>query len=162
MWCQNIHRGQTRRSGEDFSSHPIEVSIILMKLKQKSNMIIAALLHDSLEDTHIKLLDIEKKYGQEVALYVLAITNEEGVLKSDISKQKIVFFLKENPECLVMKLADRLHNMRTIRFLPQERQQKKAEETLSIYLPIARYLHLYDIAEELKQLSKRCLEECTA
>ena len=87
MWCQDIHRGQTRRS-EDFSSHPIEVSIILMKLKQKSNMIIAALLHDSLEDTHIKLLDIEKKYGQEVALYVLAITNEEGVLKSDISKQK--------------------------------------------------------------------------
>ena len=153
-WCKKFHKGQKRLSGEDFFIHPLQVANILVQWQATPDMIIAAILHDSVEDTTLTLEEIEKKFGAEVSLFVFALT-KENILGETLSKN--IALLEDSPNSLRIKLADRLHNMRTIHNMSLEKQKEKSMETLSVYVPIARYLKIYDVAEELRSLSEESL-----
>ncbi len=151
-FAKKAHKGQIRRSGEDFLIHPTAVAEILIEWNVAASMIIGAMLHDCVEDSYITIERIEKEFGQEVALYVFALTKDffQGkILKKNIS------FLTEEPNILVIKLADRLHNLRTMENMPPATRKIKAGGTLSIYVPIARALKMYKVAEELKTLAEK-------
>ncbi len=150
--AETTHFGQTRKSGEDFLVHPLSVAEMLLSWDVSSELVIAALLHDSVEDGTLTIMKIQALFGVEVATYVFALTKHfftKGVTESSIS------FLKESPNILIIKLADRLHNMRTLSSMPETSQKKNALETLAIYVPIARFFKMYDVASELKSLAER-------
>lgn len=149
--AEDMHSGQKRRSGESFVMHPIAVADIIVDWKKSANMVIAALLHDTVEDSTLSLEEIERKFGSEVQLFVYVLTKDSSGEKNSIEKN--LFFLKDAPEALQIKLADRLHNMRTIGSMPKEKRILKSKETLSLYIPIARALNMYVVADELKILA---------
>src|SRR3982075_2302288 len=158
------HEGQSRASGEPYLVHPLEVALVLAEMKMDPVAVAAGLLHDSVEDTSVTIVDIRKDFGEQVAHIV------EGVTK--ISKIDFVSREEQQAEnlrkmmlawvddiCVVLiKLADRLHNMRTLEHLPADRQQKIAEETLEIYAPIAHRLGMGKIRGELEDLGFRFLD----
>ena len=142
----SAHTGQRRLSGEEYVNHPLEVAAILADLELDAETIAAALLHDTVEDTALTAEEVEREFGPEVARLVDGVTKLGRIaLRSDQQQQaenirKMMVAMAEDLRVVLIKLADRLHNMRTLKFLSPERQHKIAKETLEIYAPIAHRL----------------------
>ncbi len=164
LFAKEAHEGQTRRSGEPYIIHPFEVARILAETKLDPSTIIAGFLHDVLEDTEVMPEEIKKEFGQDVLNIV------EGVTKiSDLNQKKkededaenlIKLFLSAvegDIRTILVKLADRLHNMRTLKYLPLDRRRKIARETIDIFAPLAQRLGISRIERELEDLSFKYL-----
>src|SRR5437764_444407 len=157
-YSQKYHAGQTRASGEPYLVHPLEVALVLSEMKMDPVAIVAGLLHDSVEDTSVTIVDIRKEFGEEVAHIVEGVTKISAIDFASREEQqaenmrKMVLAMVDDIRVVLIKLADRLHNMRTLEHLPIERQQKIAQETLDIYAPIAHRLGMGKIRGELEDL----------
>lgn len=155
----NAHKNQRRRSGEPYIMHPVAVAKILFKLGMDNECIIGALLHDVVEDTEYDLDYIKKEFGDEVALLVdgvtklgqISLSSREEVQAENIRKMFIA--MNEDIRVIIIKLCDRLHNMRTLEHMPPHKQREKSLETLEIYAPIAHRLGIRPIKEELEDLA---------
>ncbi len=162
-FAEEAHRGQLRNSGEEYIFHPLEVAYILAGLEMDDSTIIAALLHDVAEDTEKNLDDIRKTFGEEVAGLVDGITKLGKIeYKSKVEVQvenlrKMFLAMAKDIRVVLIKLADRLHNMRTLVYQPEEKQKEVAQETLEIYAPLANRLGIFRIKWELEDLSFRFL-----
>jgi GTP pyrophosphokinase len=152
------HEGQTRASGEPYLVHPLEVALVLAEMKMDPVAIAAGLLHDSVEDTSVTIVDIRKEFGEQVAHIVEGVTK---ISKIDFATReeaqaenlrKMMLAMVDDIRVVLIKLADRLHNMRTLEHLQPDRQRKIAEETLEIYAPIAHRLGMGKIRGELEDL----------
>lgn len=145
------HQGQTRKSGEPFVIHPIETAQILAEMRLDSDTVIAGLLHDTIEDTDVTLEQIKHRFGLQVATIVAGVTDKEHRRKSENKRN---FFLAMATEWRVglVKLADRLHNMRTLDYMPRQKQVRKSEETMAFFVPLAKTLGLSQMENELTQL----------
>ncbi len=158
------HNGQKRNSGEDYIIHPLNVAFILAGIHADSKTIEAALLHDTIEDCEVSYEEIENLFGVEVAKLVESITkinklNFSGDTEAMIANQrKILVGMTEDVRVIILKLADRLHNMRTLWALSEKRQKANAKETLDIFTPIAHRLGINSIKSELEDLSLRYLK----
>lgn len=158
------HRSQTRQSGEPFLSHPIEVAHILADMRLDVTALCAALLHDVVEDTKIPLAQISAQFGPDTAKLVEGATKISRLdflapeARQAENVRKMLLAMVDDVRVVVIKLADRLHNMRTLRFLDTERQQRIAQETLDIYAPIAHRLGMGRIRGELEDLAFSYLE----
>ncbi len=158
-FCVKVHKGQMRKSNEEYYIHPVCVAKIVAQLGLDSEAVCAALLHDAVEDTETTVEEIGKMFSQDVALLVDGVT-KIGRL-SFISKEeqqaesirKMLIAMGKDIRVILIKLADRLHNMRTIEFMPQQKQRDKALETLEVYAPIAHRLGIRPIKEELEDIS---------
>ncbi|ADD43477.1 RelA/SpoT family protein [Stackebrandtia nassauensis] len=155
--AERLHEGQFRKSGDPYITHPLAVASILAELGMDTTSLVAALLHDTVEDTDYTLEAITEDFGGEVALLVDGVTKLDKVKLGDAAKaetiRKMVVAMAKDPRVLVIKLADRLHNMRTLTFLPAAKQEQKAHETLEILAPLAHRLGMNTIKWELEDLS---------
>ncbi|MGN1063735.1 MAG: RelA/SpoT family protein, partial [Alphaproteobacteria bacterium] len=158
-----VHGSQKRESGEAFFSHPVEVAGILTEYKMDSATIIAALLHDTVEDTAASYDDIAALFGDDVAQLVNGVTKLDKLqVKSEASKQaenfqKFVLAISQDIRVLLIKLADRLHNMRTLGVRRPEKREKVARETLEIYVPLAERIGMQNIKDQLEDWAFRYL-----
>ena len=158
------HDGQTRASGEPYLVHPLEVALVLAEMKMDPIAVAAGLLHDSVEDTSVTIGDIRKEFGEQVAHIVEGVTKISKIDFATREEQqaenlrKMMLAMIDDIRVVLIKLADRLHNMRTLEHLPPERQHKIAEETLEIYAPIAHRLGMGKIRGELEDLGFRFLD----
>jgi len=158
------HEGQSRASGEPYLVHPLEVALVLAEMKMDPVAIAAGLLHDSVEDTSVTIVDIRKEFGDQVAHIVEGVTKISKIDFATREEQqaenlrKMMLAMVDDIRVVLIKLADRLHNMRTLEHLAAERQQKIAEETLEIYAPIAHRLGMGKIRGELEDLGFRFLD----
>ena len=161
---QKYHAGQNRASGEIYLSHPLEVALVLAEMKLDSTCIAAGLLHDLVEDTSVTIVDIRKEFGEQVAHIVEGVTK---ISKIDFATReerqaenvrKMVLAMVDDIRVVLIKLADRLHNMRTLKALPPERQERIARETLEIYAPIAHRLGMGKVRGELEDLAFRYVD----
>ena len=163
-FSQRLHSGQTRASGEPYLVHPLEVACVLAEMKMDPIAIAAGLLHDSVEDTSITIVEIRKEFGEQVAHIVEGVTKISKIDFASHEQQqaenlrKMMLAMVDDIRVVLIKLADRLHNMRTLEHLPPERQQKIARETLDIYAPIAHRLGMGKIRGELEDLGFRYLD----
>jgi len=163
-YSQKYHAGQTRASGQPYLVHPLEVACVLAEMKMDPVGIAAGLLHDSVEDTSITIVDIRKEFGDQVARIVEGVTKISKIDFATREEQqaenlrKMMLAMVDDIRVVLIKLADRLHNMRTLEHLPPERQQKIAQETLDIYAPIAHRLGMGKIRGELEDLGFRYLD----
>src|SRR5579862_4611939 len=161
------HEGQTRASGEPYLVHPLEVALVLAEMKMDPVAITAGLLHDSVEDTPVTIVDIRKEFGEQVAHIVEGVTKISQIDFATREEQqaenlrKMMLAMIDDIRVVLIKLADRLHNMRTLEHLTPERQQKIAKETLEIYGPIAHRLGMGKIRCELEDLGFRYLDPLT-
>ncbi|KDE64923.1 guanosine-3',5'-bis(diphosphate) 3'-pyrophosphohydrolase, partial [Fusobacterium necrophorum BFTR-1] len=155
-FAEESHRGQYRKSGEAYIMHPIEVAKILVELKSDTDTIIAAILHDIVEDTFITLADIEYNFGKNVAHLVDGVTKlkslPNGTKNQSENIRKMILAMTQNLHVILIKLADRLHNMRTLKFMKPEKQIVIAQETLEVYAPLAHRLGIARIKWELEDL----------
>ena len=162
--AESLHKGQKRQSGEPYIIHPLHVAYILAELRADGATLCAALLHDTLEDTEITKEEIANLFNPTVALLVDGVT-KINKLNFSSSKQdllyantrKLIMGIKEDVRIIMIKLADRLHNMRTLQYKSILKQQENAQETLDIFVPLANYLGEYRIKEELEDLSLKYL-----
>src|SRR6476469_1025879 len=158
------HQGQSRASGEPYLVHPLEVACVLAEMKLDPVAIAAGLLHDSVEDTSVTIVDIRKEFGEQVAHIVEGVTKISKIdFASSEERQaenvrKMVLAMVDDIRVVLIKLADRLHNMRTLEHLAPERQQKIARETLDIYAPIAHRLGMGKIRGALEDLGFRYVD----
>jgi GTP pyrophosphokinase len=158
------HRDQLRRSGDPYMTHLLEVAHILADMRMDATTLTAAILHDVVEDTEFPVSRIQERFGDETAQLVEGVTKigRLNMLAPEARQaenvRKMLLAMVHDVRVVVVKLADRLHNMRTIEFLSQEKQQRIARETLDIYAPIAHRLGMGAIRNELEDLSFRCLE----
>ncbi len=158
------HDGPTRASGEPYLVHPLEVALVLAEMKMDPVAVAAGLLHDSVEDTSVTIDDIRKEFGEQVAHIVEGVTKISKIDFATREEQqaenlrKMMLAMVDDIRVVLIKLADRLHNMRTLEHLQPERQQKIAEETLEIYAPIAHRLGMGKIRGELEDLGFRFLD----
>jgi GTP diphosphokinase / guanosine-3',5'-bis(diphosphate) 3'-diphosphatase len=158
------HRTQLRQSGDPFLSHPLEVAHLLADMRLDVTALCAALLHDVVEDTQIPIEQIKEKFGADVAKIVAGVTKISRLdLLAPEARQaenvrKVLLAMADDVRVVLVKLADRLHNMRTLAFLPPEKQERIARETLDIYAPIAHRLGMGLIRNELEELAFRSLE----
>src|SRR5436309_4406559 len=163
-YSQKYHAGQTRASGEPYLVHPLEVALILAEMKIDPAAIVAGLLHDSVEDTLVTVVDIRKEFGEQVAHIVEGVTKVSNIDFATREEQqaenlrKMMLAMVDDIRVVLIKLADRLHNMRTLEHLEPDRQHKIAEETLEIYAPIAHRLGMGKIRGELEDLGFRFLD----
>lgn len=164
-FAEKAHEGQMRKSGEPYFIHPVIVSGILAKLMLDAPTIAAGLLHDTVEDCDDVTLEvIEKEFGQEVALLVDGVTKLKRLdFTSRVEQQaesirKMILAMSKDIRVVLIKLADRLHNMRTLKSQPPESQKRIAQETLDIYAPLAHRLGVYKIKQELEDLCLRYLD----
>lgn len=163
-FASEAHTGQKRDSGEDYIEHPLEVASILIDIGLDSESIQAAILHDVVEDTNIPIEVIRERFGDKVAELVDGLTKLSRI--SFLSKQeqqmenlrKMFLAMAQDIRVILIKLADRLHNMRTLKHLPLERQQRIAQETLEVYAPLTHRLGMWKIKWELEDLSLRYME----
>ncbi|GMT42531.1 MAG: GTP pyrophosphokinase [bacterium] len=157
------HKGQTRRSGAPYLSHPMAVAHILTRLKMDTTAIAAALLHDTLEDTDATLKELELAFGPEVAKLVDGLTKLSRIRFSSREEsqaenmRKMILAMSDDIRIVLIKLADRLHNLRTLEFLKPERQKKIAEESMDIYAPLADRLGIGWLKEEMQNISFKYL-----
>ncbi|HEV7173501.1 bifunctional (p)ppGpp synthetase/guanosine-3',5'-bis(diphosphate) 3'-pyrophosphohydrolase [Pedococcus sp.] len=155
--AEEAHRGQVRKSGDAYITHPLAVTTILAELGMTPATLAAALLHDTVEDTSYSLARLEKDFGHEVAMLVDGVTKLDKVTYGDAAQaetvRKMVVAMARDIRVLVIKLADRLHNARTWRYVSVESAQRKARETLEIYAPLAHRLGMNTIKWELEDLS---------
>jgi GTP pyrophosphokinase len=166
-FSQKNHAGQSRASGEPYLVHPLGVAQVLAEMKMDAVAIAAGLLHDSVEDTSVTIVDIRKEFGEQVAHIVEGVTKISQIDFATREEQqaenlrKMMLAMVDDIRVVLIKLADRLHNMRTLEHLPPERQQKIAKETLEIYGPIAHRLGMGKIRGELEDLGFRYLDPLT-
>lgn len=158
------HEGQKRRSGEPYLTHPLGVALILAELKMDTPAIVAALLHDTVEDTSTTLEEIERLFGSEVRILVDGVT-KLGKIKFTTSEEKqaenfrkMIMAMAQDIRVILIKLADRVHNMRTLDAMPEEKQIEIAQESLDIYAPIANRLGMQNFKIELEDLSMKYLK----
>ena len=162
--AKKAHEGQVRSFGDPYISHPIAVAIILVGLGMDSDTIIGALLHDVVEDTSVTLEDIEKQFGADVAELVDGVTKLANIPYSSRAEQqaenvrKMLLAMAKDVRVVIIKLADRLHNMRTLDFRIPEKQRVKSLETMEIYAPLAHRLGIRSVKEELEDLSLKHLD----
>jgi guanosine-3',5'-bis(diphosphate) 3'-pyrophosphohydrolase len=151
------HSGQYRKSGDPYITHPLAVAWILAGLGMDTTTLAAALLHDTIEDTDYTLAQMRTDFGEEVTLLVDGVTKLDAVKLGDAAKaetiRKMVVAMAKDPRVLVIKLADRLHNMRTLTFLPRPKQEQKAKEVLEILAPLAHRLGMNTLKWELEDLA---------
>jgi GTP diphosphokinase / guanosine-3',5'-bis(diphosphate) 3'-diphosphatase len=158
------HKTMRRKSGEPYILHPLAVAMICVEeigLGVRSS--ICALLHDTVEDTDITLEDVEREFGSEISRIVDGLTKISNVIDANTSAQaenfkKILLTLTDDPRVILIKLADRLHNMRTLDYMKREKQLKIASETVWVYAPLAHRMGLYNVKTELEDLSMKYLE----
>lgn len=168
MFAEKAHKGQARRSGEPYITHPYQVAKLLFEMGMSSQMVAAGFLHDVVEDTKVGLKEIEQQFGTEVAKLVEGVTNlgkidfsaySKEELQAAISNQKnenlrqLFLSMAEDVRVVIIKLADRLHNMKTIKALPKKDQERIARETLNIFAPLALRLGMGEIKGELEDLA---------
>ncbi|MDT7708698.1 MAG: diphosphokinase / guanosine-3,5-bis(diphosphate) 3-diphosphatase [Pseudonocardiales bacterium] len=155
--AEEKHEGQKRKSGDPYITHPLAVSTILAELGMDTTTLVAALLHDTVEDTDYSLERLREDFGEEVAHLVDGVTKLDKVELGSAAEaetiRKMVVAMARDPRVLVIKLSDRLHNMRTMRFLSPEKQAKKARETLEVFAPLAHRLGMATVKWELEDLS---------
>jgi GTP diphosphokinase / guanosine-3',5'-bis(diphosphate) 3'-diphosphatase len=164
VYAMVAHGEQTRASGDPYFSHPLEVAAILTDLKLDDATIVAALLHDTIEDTEATRTEIDNIFGHEIGALVEGLTKLKRLeLVSREAKQaenlrKLLLAIADDVRVLLIKLADRLHNMRTLEFVPPTSRHRIAEETLDIYAPLAGRMGMQEMREELEDLSFRTLD----
>lgn len=157
------HQGQTRKSGEAYIHHPLAVALILAELKSSPAVICAGLLHDVIEDTSVTYEELVETFGEQIARVVLGVTKLDKVKvkvgeQTSANYQNLIFSMIDDVTVIFVKLADRLHNMRTLGVMREEKQQRIARETLEILVPIAHRLGIYRVKSELEDLSLRVLD----
>jgi len=152
-----MHAGQSRNSGDPFITHPLAVSTILAELGMPHDVIAAALLHDTVEDTGYTIDQLRADFGDDIAELVDGVTKLDKVKYGDAAQaetvRKMVVAMSRDIRVLVIKLADRLHNMRTLRYLPRDKQERKSRETLEIFAPLAHRLGMNTVKWELEDLA---------
>lgn len=164
QFANEFHKEQKRKSGEPYITHPISVAIILADLRMDVETVVAGLLHDTVEDTEVTTDDVRQKFGKDVATMVEGVTKITRIEVKTLTDEqaatirKMLVYMGEDIRVIVIKLADRLHNMRTLRGLPEDRRLFKARETLEIYAPIAHRLGIGSIKWELEDLAFFYLE----
>src|SRR4030081_1959597 len=164
VYAMKAHGAQTRASGDPYFSHPLEVAGILTGLKLDDATIVAALLHDTIEDTEATRGEIDTIFGHEIGALVEGLTKLKRLeLVSREAKQaenlrKLLLAISDDVRVLLIKLADRLHNMRTLEFVAPTSRRRIAEETLDIYAPLAGRMGMQEMREELEDLSFRMLD----
>ena len=155
--AKESHMGQLRKSGEEYIVHPLEVANILLNLRMDTDTIVAGILHDVVEDTMITLSDIEYSFGSDVANLIDGVTKLRNLPKSSGKKieniRKMVVAMSEDVRVVIIKLADRLHNMRTLKFQTPEKQIEKSKETQDVFAPIAHRIGMGKIKSELEDLA---------
>jgi len=160
--AKEAHAGQLRKSGEDYITHPVAVAAILAEFGLNEAVVIAALLHDTVEDTTYSLPQLRKDFGEEIALLVDGVTKLDkltyGATAEAETVRKMIVAMSRDIRVLLIKLADRLHNARTWKFVSPESAERKARETLDIYAPLAHRLGMNAIKWELEDLSFEVLE----
>ena len=162
-FSEQSHEGQQRASGEPYLSHPLEVAHLLVNFKMDVTTVTAGLLHDVLEDTHATKTDLQREFGAEIADLVDGVTKIGKLAFSSREERqaenfrKMLVAMARDLRVLMIKLADRLHNMRTLDFLPPEKAKKIAQETLDIYAPLAHRLGMAKVKAELEDLALRVL-----
>src|SRR6266850_2212744 len=159
VYAMKAHGAQTRASGDPYFSHPLEVAAILTDLKLDDATIVAALLHDTIEDTEATRAEIDEKFGHEIGALVDGLTKLKKLdlvtreAKQAENLRKLLLAIAADVRVLLIKLADRLHNMRTLDFMPPEARRRTAEETIDIYAPLAGRMGMHDMREELENLA---------
>ncbi len=163
-FAAKAHEGQKRSSGQPYIIHPLAVAYILLELGMDTDTICAAMLHDVVEDTPVTLEEVKKRFGQDVAMLVDGVTKLNQVPMFNKEEQqaenvrKMMLAMSQDIRVIIIKLADRLHNMRTLEFRPGVKQRNTAHETMNIYAPIAHRLGMRGIKEELEDLSFHYLD----
>ena len=163
-FAEQAHDGQKRKSGEPYIIHPVEAAIILIDMGMDTETVVAALLHDVVEDTEVELLEVQQKFGADVAALVdgvtklglLPLTSREEQQAENV--RKMLLAMSQDIRVVVIKLADRLHNMRTIDYVGEQKQRDKSLETMEVYAPIAHRLGIRAVKEELEDLSLKHLD----
>ena len=163
-YCVDHHLGQKRLTNEEYYIHPFNVAKIIVTLGMDSQSIAAALLHDVVEDTDVEIDEIKRLFGDDVALLVdgvtkigrLSITSKEQ--QQAESLRKMLIAMGKDVRVIIIKLADRLHNMRTLGAMSEQKQRDKALETLEVYAPIAHRLGIRPVKEELEDLAIKHLD----
>ncbi|MDE0237293.1 MAG: HD domain-containing protein, partial [bacterium] len=157
--AEQAHAGQLRKSGEPYVTHPLAVAHIVVELGLDDVSVIAALLHDAIEDTSMNLAEVEQHFGGEVASIVDSVTRLDRLKfntqeeEQAASMRKMLVAIAKDLRVLVVKLSDRLHNMRTLAALPLEKQHRVARETIDIYAPLANRLGMQDLKLQLEDLA---------
>ena len=160
IFAAQSHKGQVRLSGEPYLSHPLEVANILADMKLDPTTLAAALLHDVLEDTDVTAVDIKKTFGKEIAHLVEGVTKislvEESSPETSRAEtiRKIILAMTDDLRVIFIKLADRIHNLKTLKYLSDKKQKQIAQETIEIYAPIANRLGMGRIKAQRDSVQK--------
>jgi GTP pyrophosphokinase len=163
-FASKAHRGQTRKTGEAFINHPVQVALILTELRMDVDTIATAILHDTVEDTPVTLADIEREFSADVRELIDGVTKITRIEIESLSEQqvrnirKMLLAMSKDVRVIVIKLADRLHNMRTLQALSEDRRIFKARETMEVFAPLAHRLGINSIKWELEDLAFYYLE----